>query len=83
MDCPDFIIRKAEELDGELIIVTTGRLTNLAEALQKDPALPKKKSSRVVTMGGCMKLRQRDPGGEANIYGDARAADIVFRRAFT
>lgn len=29
-------------LDGELIIVTTGRLSNLAKALQKDPRLPKK-----------------------------------------
>ena len=38
----DFIIRKAEELKGELIIITTGRMTNLAMALEKDPSLPKK-----------------------------------------
>ena len=31
----DFIIRKAEELKGELIIITTGRMTNLALAFQK------------------------------------------------
>lgn len=82
MDAADFIIRKAEELDGELTIVTTGRLTNLANALQKDPSLPKK-VKRVVTMGGCLEA----PGNvsavaEANIYGDARAADIVFRAGF-
>lgn len=82
MDAADFIIRKAEELDGELIIVTTGRLTNLAEALQKDPALPKK-VKRVVTMGGCMEAPGNvTPVAEANIYGDARAADIVFRAGF-
>lgn len=38
----DFIIRKAEELDGELVIITTGRMTNLAKAYLKDPDLPKK-----------------------------------------
>lgn len=82
MDAADFIIRKAEELDGELVLVTTGRLTNLANALQKDPRLPKK-IKRVVTMGGCLNV----PGNvsavaEANIYGDARAADMVFRAGF-
>ena len=32
----DFIIRKADELDGELIVITTGRMTNLAKAYLKD-----------------------------------------------
>lgn len=82
MDAADFIIRKAEELDGELVIVTTGRLTNLANALQKDPRLPKK-VKRVVTMGGCMNVPGNvSPVAEANIYGDARAADMVFRAGF-
>lgn len=82
MDAADFIIRKAEELDGELIVVTTGRLTNLANALQKDPKLPRK-VKKVVTMGGCMNVEGNvSPVAEANIYGDARAADIVFRAGF-
>ncbi len=81
-DAADFIIRKAEELDGELIIVTTGRLTNLAKAVEKDPRLPKK-VKKLVSMGGVLGV----PGNvsqyaEANIYGDARAADIVFRAGF-
>ena len=46
----DLIIQKAEELGGELILVTTGRLTNLAKALMKDPGLPRK-IKKVVTMG--------------------------------
>ena len=29
----DFIIRKADELDGELIVITTGRMTNLAKLI--------------------------------------------------
>ena len=39
-DAADFIIRKAEELKGDLIVVTLGRLTNMAAALEKDPRLP-------------------------------------------
>lgn len=82
MDAADFIIQKADELDGELVLVTTGRLTNLARALEKDPRLPKK-IKRLVTMGGCLNV----PGNitsvaEANLHGDARAADMVLRAGF-
>ena len=82
MDAADFIIQKAEELDGELIIITTGRLTNLAKALEKNPQLPKK-VKKLVTMGGCLSVPGNvSPVAEANIYGDARAADMVFRAGF-
>jgi len=82
MDAADFIIRKAEELDGELVLVTTGRLTNLARALEKDPRLPKK-VKRLVTMGGCLNVPGNiTPVAEANLHGDARAADMVLRAGF-
>lgn len=82
MRAEDFIIRKAEELEGELILVTTGRLTNLANALKKDPKLPGK-IKKVVAMGGCLNTHGNvTPYAEANIYGDARAADIVLRAGF-
>ncbi len=78
----DFIIRKADELDGELVVVTTGRMTNLALALQKDPALPKK-IKKVVSMGGTlMETGNVNPYAEANIQGDAKAADMVFKAGF-
>lgn len=78
----DFIIRKANELQGELTIVTTGRLTNLAKALMKDPKLPYKVKN-VITMGGCMKKPGNvTPYAEANIYGDAEASDMVIRAGF-
>lgn len=78
----DFIIRKANELDGELIVITTGRMTNLAKAYLKDKTLPKK-LKKVVSMGGCIDV----PGNinnyaEANIHGDAKAADIVMGAGF-
>lgn len=78
----DLIIQKAEELGGELILVTTGRLTNLAKALMKDPGLPRK-IKKVVTMGGCLYAHGNvTPYAEANIYGDPRAADMVLRAGF-
>lgn len=78
----DFILRKAEELGGELEIITTGRMTNLAMAVMKDPKLPKK-VKRVVTMGGTLYTKGNvNPYAEANIYGDARASDIVFGAGF-
>lgn len=79
MSAEDFIIQKAEELQQNLTLVTTGRMTNLAKALQKEPGIAGK-IGRVVSMGGTI----YEPGNvgvhaEANIGGDARAADIVFR----
>ncbi len=79
---PDFILRKANELQGDLIIVALGRLTNLALALEKDPRLPYK-VKRLVIMGGTLDNPGNvTPYAEANIFGDARAADIVFRAGF-
>lgn len=78
----DFIIRKANELNGELILITTGRLTNLALALQKDSGLPGK-IKKVITMGGNIDVPgNTTPYAEANIYGDALAADLVFKAGF-
>ena len=82
MSAEDFIIQKAHELEGELILVTTGRLTNLANALKKDPKLPRK-IKKVVAMGGCLNTHGNvTPYAEANIYGDARASDMVLRAGF-
>lgn len=78
----DFIIRKADELQGNLTIVTLGRLTNLAKALIKDPRLPYKVKN-VVAMGGTLrKPGNVTPYAEANIYGDAEASDMVVSAGF-
>ena len=81
-DAADFIIRKANEPDGELIIVTLGRLTNLARALEKDPKLPKK-VKKLVTMGGCLHAPGNVSGvAEANIFGDAEASARIIKAGF-
>ena len=71
----DFILHKAEELDGELESVITGRMTNLTMAVMKDTKLRKVK--RVVTMGSILCKGNVNPYAEANIQGDAHASDII------
>ncbi|MDI4649967.1 nucleoside hydrolase [Cohnella hashimotonis] len=74
----DFIVRKADELDGELVLITLGRLTNVALALAKDPGLARK-IKQVYVMGGAVQAAGNvTPVAEANIWGDPEAADIVF-----
>ncbi|MDQ6418784.1 nucleoside hydrolase [Paenibacillus sp. LHD-117] len=73
----DFIIRKSLELEGELIVVTLGRLTNLAQAVLKDPGLCRRIKHAYV-MGGAVGVPGNvTPASEANIWGDPEAADIV------
>ena len=64
--------------DGEITLVPTGPLTNIARAIQKDPAiLPKIRE--IVLMGGAMREAGNiTPSAEFNIYVDPHAADIVF-----
>ena len=82
MKAEDFIIDMAREHGRELTIITLGRMTNLALALQKEPNLPQMVKN-VVFMGGTFKERGNVlPMSEANIFGDPEAADIVFRAGF-
>lgn len=78
----EVIVDKAKEFENELIIITLGRYTNLAKALELDPDLPHR-VSQVISMGGVL----NDYGNvgaraEANVAGDARASDIVFTAGF-
>lgn len=76
-DVCDFIYEKACEYEGELVLITLGRLTNIANTLAKYPDLPKK-VKRVVSMGGTVYSHGNvSPVVEANIGGDPEAADIA------
>ena len=75
----DAILAAAREHAGELVLVATGPLTNIAAALLRDPELPRR-LRRFVLMGGAF----REPGNvtpaaEFNIWHDPEAARIVFR----
>ncbi len=72
-----FLSNTARELGGKLVLVTLGRLTTLARALEQYPSL-KEELARVVSMGGTIYT----PGNitccaEANIFGDPEAAEYA------
>ncbi|TKD70877.1 nucleoside hydrolase [Pseudalkalibacillus hwajinpoensis] len=72
----DFIIEKVMKSDGEITLVPTGPLTNIAHAIQKEPGIVEK-IKEIVLMGGGT-FGNWTPTAEFNIYVDAEAADIVF-----
>ncbi|MFV8394382.1 nucleoside hydrolase [Corynebacterium hindlerae] len=71
-----FLVEAARE-HPDLIIVATGPLTNIADAVQLAPDFTR---AQVVVMGGALTVPGNvTPWSEANIYQDPEAADIVFR----
>lgn len=77
----DYLIRKAKELKGELVLVPIGPLTNIAKAIQKDPEFVNN-VKEVVMMGGAEFQGNVTPHGEFNFWADPEAAKIVFEAGF-
>ena len=80
----DFIVRTVRSHDpGEITLVPTGPLTNVAAAFLAAPDLPER-LEKVVLMGGAFAVSPHGHGNvtpvsEFNIWVDPEAADIVFR----
>ncbi|HLS09035.1 nucleoside hydrolase [Lentibacillus sp.] len=72
----DLIINKVMESDGDLTLVPTGPLTNIALAMIMEPNIIPK-INEIVLMGGGT-FGNWTPAAEFNIYVDAEAAKIVF-----
>jgi len=77
----DQIIALAKEHAGELDLLTTGPMTNIALALQAAPELPQL-LRRVVVMGGAFDGGNITAHAESNVYHDPEAADTVFAAGF-
>ena len=74
----DLITQMAQEFPGELTLIATGPLTNLALGLQEDIE-GIKKLKEIVIMGGAVRTKGNiTPYAEFNIYVDPLAAKIVF-----
>lgn len=72
------ITKVAREFPGELTLIATGPLTNLALGLQKDSE-GMKKLKEIVMMAGAVRTKGNvTPYAEFNIYVDSQAAKIVF-----
>ncbi len=76
----DFIIATLLAADaGSVTLVPMGPLTNIATAIEKEPAILQG-IDEIVLMGGAMREGgNRTPSAEFNILVDPDAADIVFR----
>lgn len=73
----DLLIDLLMQSDGDITLVPTGPLTNIASAMRREPAiLPKIKA--ISLMGGAIALGNRIPSAEFNIWADPEAAAIVF-----
>lgn len=74
----DFLIESAHTYGKDLIVVSTGPLTNLAKALKQAPEI-QNEIGNVTLMGGALTVPGNvSPVAEANINQDPTAADQVF-----
>lgn len=71
------IVRLSRERPGELTLVAVGPLTNLAIAVSLDPTLASRIKSVVIMGGAFLVPGNARPVGEANIWHDPEAAQIV------
>jgi len=78
-DAARLLVETARERPGEVLLVATGPLTNVALAVAEEPDLPTLLRG-FTTMGGAF-VHQGNvtPAAEANIWWDPEAAQAVFR----
>ncbi|WP_375263885.1 nucleoside hydrolase [Palleronia sp.] len=75
----EFLVRMAREQRGELIICPIGPITNIAQAIELDPAFAGNIRG-IVFMGGALDVSGNiTPAAEANTYHDPHALDIVLK----
>jgi purine nucleosidase len=75
----DAILAASHEHAGQLVLVATGPLTNIALAVARDPELPRR-LARFVAMGGAFRESGNvTAAAEFNIWHDPEAAEIVCR----
>lgn len=78
LTAPEAIIAMAEEFAGELTLVATGPLTNVAMALSLRPEIAQQISKLVVMSGAFFTAGNVTPHAEFNSWADPEAAQQVF-----
>lgn len=73
----DLLIELLLAGDGDLTLVATGPLTNLATAMRREPRIIPR-IQQIVLMGGSVGPGNWTPAAEFNIYVDPEAAHVVF-----
>lgn len=78
-DAVGFLIETVMAQPNLITLVTIGPLTNIASAMQREPAFSKS-VKEIVMMGGTAQCAGNiSPAAEFNFWQDPEAADIVFR----
>lgn len=72
----EFIVDTAMS-GGEVTIIATGPLTNVAAALHREPRLARR-LSQISLMGGSVTFGNSTPAAEFNVWCDPEAAHVVF-----
>jgi purine nucleosidase len=78
LDAPALLVDLAKRHGGALRILAVGPLTNLAEALRREPGLPELIESVTIMGGAALVPGNISPVTEANIGNDPEAAQAVF-----
>jgi purine nucleosidase len=78
----DFIIETLAAAPGEITLVATGPLTNVALALRKEPRIASW-ARQFVIMGGSAGRGNVTPAAEYNIWADPEAAAVAFGAGWT
>ncbi len=73
----DLLIELLLDSDGDITLVPTGPLTNIATAIRREPAIVPKIQA-ISLMGGAIGVGNVTPSAEFNIWFDPEAASIVF-----
>ena len=74
----DLLIELLLHSDGDIILVPTGPLTNIATAIRREPAVVPKIRA-ISLMGGAIGVGNVTPSAEFNLWFDPEAASIVFQ----
>ena len=78
----DFLVEAIGAAPGEITLVATGPLTNIALAVRREPGLVTQVSDFVI-MGGSSARGNVTPAAEFNIAADPEAAAVVFGAGWT
>ncbi len=73
------IVETARARPGEVLLVATGPLTNIAVAIAEEPRLPDLLKGFAIMGGAFAKAGNVSPTAEANVWVDPEAAQAVFR----
>ena len=77
-DAATLIVEEARRRPGEVLLVATGPLTNIALAVEREPALPELLHGFALMGGAFREGGNVSPRAEANVWMDPEAAARVF-----